>query len=65
MRSLAEYVEVSEKRDLAKPSLTVREVDSVVAIDLDSFRVELDSLAVVASHELFVTTVLKSERIAS
>lgn len=42
-----------------QPRLTVGEVDSIVAIDLDGFRVELNRLLVVALLELFVATLLQ------
>lgn len=42
-----------------QPRLTVGEVDSIVAIDLDGLRVELNCLLEVALLELFVATLLQ------
>ena len=42
-----------------QPRLTVGEVDSIVAIDFDGFRVELNRLLEVALLELFVATLLQ------
>ena len=39
-------------------TLTVRVVDCVLTIELDSFGVEIDGCMVVAFHELFVAQVL-------
>ena len=51
---------MADKRDFdLQSSLTVREVDSVVSIDFDGFRVELDRFLIVASLELLVSAVLQ------
>ena len=42
-----------------QPRLTVREVDSIVAVDLDGLGVELNRFLEVALLELFVATLLQ------
>ena len=48
------------KRDFdLQSSLTVGEVDSVVSIEFNGFRVEFDRLLIIASLELLVSAVLQ------